>query len=74
MFKLISSEEQNLMYQVTPCKLVGEMEVDNRKFKYWLNAGGTLTLRSSEIAYYFGYVGKDHKNYFLSGKIDFSNE
>ena len=67
-FKSISSEAQNLSYSYMPCRIKGEIKIDNIEFKYWLNAGSTLTLKNNNIELYFACSSKECKNFFLTGE------
>lgn len=70
-FEQLSSEEQHLLYLYLPCEATGEIKIDKKIYKYWLNAGATLTLKDHKRIFYYGYAGLNYKKYFLSGK-DFS--
>src|SRR5687768_3113478 len=43
-FESMSSEVQHYAYSYLPCRFTGTIQIDDNKFKYYLNAGSTLTL------------------------------
>src|SRR5437870_2680920 len=58
-FKSMSGEEQNLAYSFYQCRISGEIKIDQVRYKYWLGAGGTLTLKNGDTSLYFGFPGKE---------------
>jgi len=67
-FKPISSEVENLVYSYMACEMTGKIKIDNTEFKYWINAGSTLTLINKDTTLYFGCSSKECKRFFLTGK------
>lgn len=68
-FESMTSEEQYLSYSFYQCRISGEIKIDDIKYKYWIGAGGTLTLKNNDATLYFGCSGKKCKEYFISGKL-----
>ena len=70
-FDPMSGEMQNMIYSFYPCQITGELKLDGIKYKYWLGAGSTLTLRNADTTLYYAYTHKDFKKYFISGEDKF---
>jgi hypothetical protein len=68
-FKSMTSEEQYLSYSFYQCRISGEIKIDNIMYKYWIGAGGTLTLKNNNTTLHFGCSGKKCKEYFISEKL-----
>lgn len=64
----ISSEVRNLAYSYLPCRVLGEVQIDGRIYKYWLNAGSTLTLSDSSSSYYYACSQGDCSRFFITGE------
>ena len=68
-FEPVSSEAQHLSYSYMSCRMEGKIEIDNKEFTYWINAGSTLILESSTGAQlYFACSNKTCEKFFLTGK------
>src|SRR4030095_501501 len=65
----MTSEKQYLSYSFYQCRISGEIKIDDIKYKYWLGAGATLTLKNNDTTLYFGCLGKKCNEYFISGKL-----
>jgi hypothetical protein len=68
-FKSMSSEEQYLAYSFYQCRISGEIKIDGIIYKYWMGAGGTLTLKNNNETLDFGCPGKECQKYFISGEL-----
>jgi hypothetical protein len=68
-FKSMSSEEQYLAYSFYQCRISGEIKIDQVKYRYWIGAGGTLTLKNNDTSLYFGCADKKSEKYFISGEL-----
>jgi hypothetical protein len=66
--KPISSEMVNLTYWNMPCKMEGEINVNNVKFNYKVNAGAWSVLFNKDTAFYFAYFKKNWEKYFLKNE------
>src|SRR4051812_35821843 len=53
-FVTMSGEEQDLAYDSYPCRMTGEIKLDQTSYEFWVGAGSTLTLKKSGTTYYFG--------------------
>ena len=67
-FEPMSSEEQYLSYSFYTCRISGEIKIDDTKYKYWLGAGGTLTIENGDTTLYYGCPDKKCNEYFISGE------
>lgn len=64
--KSISGTEWDLSYVVLPCFYSGEVELNDKKGKYELNAGSYAILKFSDTAIYLGFSSGSISKKFLS--------
>lgn len=68
-FEQMTSEKQYLLYSFYKCQISGEIKIDSSRYKYWIGAGGTLTLKNGDTTLYYGCSDKKCKEYFVSGRL-----
>lgn len=68
-FKQMTSEEQYLSYSFYDCNIRGDIKIDQVIYKYWIEAGGTLTLKANDTSFYYGCQDETSKKYFISGRL-----